>query len=661
MTDTTASGLPAATTGRARVLWSDETQPDTSIGSRKATPAQVVAEGAGGAVGAIAAALGGIGGAAALSVGTTAGTVAAGNDARILGAAATSALGGMAYQSPAAISITGGLAPAFSRMWISGVDPAKHLIQLGAAVRATGAGTIAICGDSRPFANAPGVLAGSGPNPPTPLDFVSEMIKRAIALQNPGVNLTFLNDGLPGSTWIDWAGVSTVSVQGWNSPGSANTLSYVQAQAPDLIVIMLGANDSYNFSSIEVYVALGLINSWAKVPDIILVPTEPLSNDPLYGRNATWVQNGFASVASYTRTLAQSGAHIALWGLTRLRQIGLLDFGRMAWITQRGIDYEDQIMTTRVASPVTGMTGAATYFLPYSCDGDFDYSIRFVGQGATLFTNLNNILITFGAIHNNAGTGIASSEFSLITKAAGGGTNWAVQYYSGNGGGGAFGALQSVPAPTSGDIVLRVNCQGGYCQVYAGGFVIYDQAVVRAGGPHTPSIGFNGSGASSVTFQLDSYATGKARTYLTSTTNDAVYNTTLSQGGGDSGAHANDDGLHSMYWSVLDRTDFALSRAVRKLTTYRFGPSTGATVTAPVGSGIALLTPPGTLATLTFVLPANPLDGDTYRLVSSTIITALTLTAAGGATISGQLTSLAAYAGHEWQYIAASGAWIQTL
>jgi len=44
MTDTTASGLPAATTGRARVLWSDETQPDTSIGSRKATPAQVVAE-----------------------------------------------------------------------------------------------------------------------------------------------------------------------------------------------------------------------------------------------------------------------------------------------------------------------------------------------------------------------------------------------------------------------------------------------------------------------------------------------------------------------------------------------------------------------------------------------------------------------------------------
>lgn len=83
-------------------------------------------------------------------------------------------------------------------------------------------------------------------------------------------------------------------------------------------------------------------------------------------------------------------------------------------------------------------------------------------------------------------------------------------------------------------------------------------------------------------------------------------------------------------------------------------PTAGATVAYAAASSILILEPAGTLATLTVTMPAAS-DGSEFRLTSTQIVTALTLTPNGTDTVVTNTTSLAV--GVAITYVARSGKW----
>ena len=89
---------------------------------------------------------------------------------------------------------------------------------------------------------------------------------------------------------------------------------------------------------------------------------------------------------------------------------------------------------------------------------------------------------------------------------------------------------------------------------------------------------------------------------------------------------------------------------------YTVAPTTGSTVVAPSNVSSVILHPAVTLATLTVQLPGTVPDGTILRVVSSTVITALTITATGGATVLGAPASLAANVGPSFQFMAVNAA-----
>ncbi len=88
--------------------------------------------------------------------------------------------------------------------------------------------------------------------------------------------------------------------------------------------------------------------------------------------------------------------------------------------------------------------------------------------------------------------------------------------------------------------------------------------------------------------------------------------------------------------------ELSLDRGTSFGASYPSTPTSGGTVTAPVNTGLIYLTPAGTLATLTVNLPALA-DGHSVTVFTTQIITALTVAAPSGGTLTGAtLTSLAA-------------------
>lgn len=83
-------------------------------------------------------------------------------------------------------------------------------------------------------------------------------------------------------------------------------------------------------------------------------------------------------------------------------------------------------------------------------------------------------------------------------------------------------------------------------------------------------------------------------------------------------------------------------------------PTTGQTVTGD-GSRIILIDPAGTLATLTVVLPASPVNGQECIIAASQILTALTITG----TIVGTLTTMALGGFARFVYSATASKWFR--
>ena len=86
-------------------------------------------------------------------------------------------------------------------------------------------------------------------------------------------------------------------------------------------------------------------------------------------------------------------------------------------------------------------------------------------------------------------------------------------------------------------------------------------------------------------------------------------------------------------------------------------PATGATITPAVGEQRTIVNPAGTIATLTINTPATPVNGQLWGFGCTKIVTALTVTAVGGATIGAAPAACAVGGHHNFLYRATGTTW----
>ena len=86
-------------------------------------------------------------------------------------------------------------------------------------------------------------------------------------------------------------------------------------------------------------------------------------------------------------------------------------------------------------------------------------------------------------------------------------------------------------------------------------------------------------------------------------------------------------------------------------------PATGATITPAVGEQRTIVNPAGTIATLTINTPATPVNGQIWGFGCTQIVTTLTVTAVGGATIVAAPAACAVGGHHNFLYRATGTTW----
>ena len=86
-------------------------------------------------------------------------------------------------------------------------------------------------------------------------------------------------------------------------------------------------------------------------------------------------------------------------------------------------------------------------------------------------------------------------------------------------------------------------------------------------------------------------------------------------------------------------------------------PTAGTTITVSDTTRYYVMTPAGTLATLTVVMPTNPVDGQEVFITSTQIVTALTHNPGAGQTLNGALVTIAANGNAAWVYKLSNTTW----
>lgn len=89
-------------------------------------------------------------------------------------------------------------------------------------------------------------------------------------------------------------------------------------------------------------------------------------------------------------------------------------------------------------------------------------------------------------------------------------------------------------------------------------------------------------------------------------------------------------------------------------------PTTGQTITATASIAQVVANPAGALLALTVTFPASPINGQTFGLAISQIITTLTLNTSDGSTIDGSITTSSANSNGGWIYSSTANIWFKT-
>ncbi|GEP00617.1 hypothetical protein GCM10007887_04210 [Methylobacterium haplocladii] len=472
--------------------------------------------------------------------------------------------------------LTGGTTPPPSTDLI----PSQHLKQFAKAL-AAGSAKVVIMGDSTSTDTADEIAT---------TEYMWPTIIRRIKADNPGKSISFVNRAVASQTWTSAAGAATSNFPSWYTPTSANWLSLVQAQSPDLLFLNFGMNPDATPINLDAFhTVLDTIAGWTKVPDVVLITNKQTAYDPVgsfggypLGQEPRYVAAGFL------RTYA------------RAKGLGLIDFNRWQRLMRDGVDPVDQ----RMQQSVVGVAGLSLPVTLGKTDGDYDLKATFPGQGSSLWSNLTNLTVQIGN---------RSDNILVLGKDSGSG-NLTLQVYEGTGRSYAGFIVGGVPASGAGDLALEVQVKAGVLTVLWNGVQVYSELVPLFGGPFTPSIAGVGSNVAGVSTTVASATLGVSRTYTPTVTDFETYTNTTA-GGGNTLNHMNALGIAAIEVPVLQATRFSGSEALDPLLgSVKVGKATnglGALSVLPVASMANFMTLKGAIAgnAITFA-PSDSTDID---------------------------------------------------
>lgn len=332
------------------------------------------------------------------------------------------------------------------------------------------------------------VIMGDSISTPAPsytadqTDSMWGQIKRAFTEANPHLTPTFVNMAWGTRTWTN--PLQTVASQiagGAPVPGfaygdgSGTWLSYVQAQAPDILILAFGMNDRQNFVAAQARGVINNIRTWTKVPDLMMVtpmvPNRLSSNTDISSEDA---QQGRYYNAHWTRS----------WAL--YNRVALLDLNRQYARVVHGIDPRNTFLT--LDGPASSQ--ALPYTFPNAVDQDFGLEIT--GPGAIINDGLivktsyegfnsrsdlrisalsGNVLVRFTTIHD--GSGVPVEPISINT---------------------------GVPVPTA-TFTLTAFIKDCWARIILDGETLYDGPIVRHGGSFVPRLTFGTAASHTATIR----------------------------------------------------------------------------------------------------------------------------------------------------------------
>lgn len=237
-----------------------------------------------------------------------------------------------------------------------------------------------------------------------------------------------------------------------------------------------------------------------------------------------------------------------------------------------------------------------------------------------------------------------------------GGNSGTVSFGNGNAGGAVTITAGVGGNPTSGwtnGTGGAVSVTGGTCGGASGGTGGAGGAVTMQGGAASAFAGSVGGAANVLAANGTSTGTGAAGASVAITAGNA--GGSAANAGGDitlTTGTATSTGVPGNIITKSGVCDQAYSKQV---------PTTGFSITIAAATQTLILDPAGTLATGTITMPAKPADGQQIRITCTQIITALTVSANAGQSITNAPTAfnpnLTGSQGYEYMYVIANTTW----
>lgn len=319
--------------------------------------------------------------------------------------------------------ITGSAANRPNRKWVTprtrgnayafmgnDVIPHIHLERVNRAAR-NGTIKVAIVGESV-GTYRPG--AGYGR-----MDLKADIYRSTLAKAFPGVTVNLQNFSIAGQTFDDWDKTgTTMAGEGitmanypWFSTLGNTWFSYIEAFAPDLVIIALGQNNAgTNLLVSELQDVATEIESWTTVPSILW--ETPLSQSAQYsGTSSEDRINRLDAVAGLIRSFARYNGN------------GVIDMHRMGCLAIAGFDprYSSEFGAEESLTPATGAPATTT-----SARMAMNWRVK-ITFDASSWTNGSADYIR---VRTGWGTG---ADYAQIKKLAGG--TWQVLWVGGYTGG----------------------------------------------------------------------------------------------------------------------------------------------------------------------------------------------------------------------------------
>ena len=453
---------------------------------------------------------------------------------------------GPAAAVPQGATVSAALAGSTLSGSTSDIVPKIHLSNL------TSCGTtcvIDIIGDST-ATDAP--VAGYAVDPS---QTVWDALKTVIRRKNPQItSLTFNNRGIPSANWshplLTGTATGLVLPSWFTTPGNT-WLSYVQADAPDVLFVMLGTNAPSSGAVAGNSVATFIrtmeenIAGWSKKPNIVYV-TNKVAN-PLAGGTYLSDQDNYKAMAAFERTYAQS-CRKGYTSVSALPCPGLIDLGRAYVSRVEGYDPANQYLRSVPGAAASGIT---TY--PYTVGTDTAGDMRLVltlpAQGGTTLYN-NGVRVFYVAASAFYGNRLA------FTVGSGGGI--APSYQTDGVGGAPSQAGNSVPTTAGSDIVITITLRGEMVQVQINGTnaasatVALDTTAPRLVSRFSPTVSFSPAPTVAPTLAVTAFYEGVGSPTLQTLSTAQAYGvagTTVAEGG--NGLNHPQSETIAMDWQVI--------------------------------------------------------------------------------------------------------------